>query len=196
MTYDDLDRIPCFIIPVDDARSVLFSERRIGRQIRARLFEGSDGVRRFSPDVYFGTMLTWPGDDERDYELIFDVINACESTASQDAFVVRLDYAYDCLSKEFVLLRVGTPKSAPIPYSELDPGVVENAERFIKRFMEKPHIDILAERQQAIGDGRILFEGEETFLEGFLGDSGLPLVLPEELEAQLKNDADEFAAAQ
>ena len=111
MTYDDLDRIPCFIIPVDDARSVLFSERRIGRQIRAQLFEGNDGVRRFSPDVYFGTILTWPGDDERDYELIFDVINACESTASQDAFPVeRIRAAPRRHAKEcaYPLLRAGS----------------------------------------------------------------------------------------
>jgi len=46
-------------------------------------------------------------------------------------------------------------------------------------------------RQQTLGDDCILFEGEETFLEGFLGDAGLPLVLPEGLEAWLKTDTDE-----
>lgn len=53
---------------------------------------------------------------------------------------------------------------------------------------------ILADRQQALGDDRILVEGEEAFLEGFLGDSGLHLVLPEGLEAWLKTDTDEPTA--
>lgn len=185
MDSDGLEHIPYFIIPANDERSVLFSERLEGRHVRAQLFECNDGRRLFTLDMYFGTVLVWPTDSEYEDDLLTGVIDACHAKASPDKRVVRLDYAYDCLTQRFMLLRFGLPKSTPIPYSELDPDALRDAERYIERFMKKPHIDILAERLQAIGDESILFDGEETFLEGFLGDSGLPLVLPEELATEL-----------
>ena len=181
---DVLDK-PYFAVPPDDPRiGLLFAQVDGPVQTSGFVYESDDGRLFVSPRIYFGTILSFgvgPGDavtspaedgelGAREAEARRAVLGSAADSAAAD---VRIDFAW--LDGRTVVLRAGAPGARPRPFSEFGRDGLASLRDYVEEFMESPYADVVMSRAVMDAEDDILFEGEERFLEGFIGQNLLPL---------------------
>lgn len=168
MSCNEVFNWPPFTVP-PDAPQVDLCLRRFGGVLDAPGWGCCDecGAVRLSAAVYFGTLVLQPGESSaRELRLRRDL-------DLPDDVPVRIDYA--CTADRTMLLRIGIPGGAPLPYPALAQETLDGAEALIDAFLARDFRTVILSRCCQRADGEALFEGESEIAEGFLGIDGLPL---------------------
>lgn len=173
MPYCDILRKPYFNVPPKDPRVDLLL-KQASRPVRVRAFSytAKDGRAFVSPYVYFGTILIYGHDAEKDDEARARnaVLAAC---GGDEGAAARIDFAW--LNDGAFVLRAGVPGSRPVPFSAFGDEALAILGEYVAGFMQRSYADVLMARDIVDAEEDILFEGEDQFYEGFIGRDLLPL---------------------
>ena len=174
---NELCLYPHFIVPPQCKQARLFMERAEDEnEAFYRTFEltTSEGVQCISPAVYFGSLLIY----EKGEVARFDENNLERCVAADLGYafapVLRIDYA--CTDERVFFLRAGEPKKTPDIYSAYSPQTIEYVEEYVDDFLFFTNYRTLLMNRGIMTYGEdLLFEGEERYYAGYLGNAGLPL---------------------
>ena len=175
MGYSNIFNRPYFVVPPDYPPVQLLFDR-MGNALTVSGWHAEDteaGFIRFSPAVYFGTLIVHPEEASDDEKCLHRVLGFPEEV------LLRLDYA--CTRDALYVLRVGEPDHAPATFAALSEAGLAAADEFAAAFLALDFRSILLGRLIEDVDTEYLFAGEDIFYEGFLGEKGLPLTCPAQL---------------
>ena len=178
---------PHFIVPPQCEQARLFMERTENEGeafLRTFKLVTDEGAQYISPAVYFGSLLVY----EKGEAVSFDEGDLGRRVAADLGFayapVLRIDYA--CTDERAYFLRAGEPKGKPNAYSVYGPETNEFVEDYIEEYLLFTTLwSALMERGTLAFDDNLLFEGEERYYEGYLGDEGLPLEVKKSTDSHL-----------
>ncbi len=173
MPYCDILNKPYFNVPPEDPRVGLLLDQA-SRPVRVRAFSytANDGRAFVSPYVYFGTILIYGHDAEKDAEARARnaVLTVC---GGDDSDTARIDFAW--LNDGAFVLRAGVPGGRPVSFSGFGDDALAILGEYVTGFMRRSYADVLMAREIVDVEEDILFEGEDQFYEGFIGRDLLPL---------------------
>ena len=177
MKLEELEPVVSFAIPPLDPRVKLYMRRCAEREIPIQGYSGRGGAQYASLAVYFGSLLFW-GEGSED---LFEAVEGALHGGNDDS-ALRADYAYDGVSKRYLLLRAGRRGGIPKTCSEISEGAVRALEDAIAAHMNRPIAEARLERSERYADKGTLFEGEFTFLEGLVGFGAVPVPIKGDLQ--------------
>lgn len=133
MKLEELEPVVSFAVPPLDPRVRLYMRKCVGREIPIQGYSGRGGAQYASLAAYFGGLLFW-GEGSED---LFEAVGGALHGGGDDS-ALRADYAYDGVSKRYLLLRADRCGGVPRTCSEISEGVAWALEDAIAAHMNRP----------------------------------------------------------